>query len=359
MEAGKIALTLAVGACGGMLLGKRHVPGGYLVGSMIFVAALSIATGLASIPSSLKLLTQIISGIFIGSKISRKDLPVLARLLLPALLAAGTMIALCLALGTILGKTTAMSTVTALMCCSPGGVVDITMMCMDVGADISVVSVLQAMRLFLVVGVFPTLMRRLFASGLGRKMFRKYPMTVEQLPPEQRTSPTVRSVALWPKPVRIAATFAVSAAAGYLGKLSGMPAGALLFSMIGSAGFNIASGQHTMPKPVKQGAQILAGALIGVTMTLEAVVGLKSILVPLVVIMLCYFVFNLFIAFLLLHFRQFDAVTAFFSCTPGGAADICLIVEDMGGDAAKISVMQTVRACVVIGFYSLLLTWIA
>ena len=60
MEAGKIALTLAVGACGGMLLGKRHVPGGYLVGSMIFVAALSIATGLASIPSSLKLLTQII-----------------------------------------------------------------------------------------------------------------------------------------------------------------------------------------------------------------------------------------------------------------------------------------------------------
>ena len=139
MEAGKIALTLAVGACGGMLLGKRHVPGGYLVGSMIFVAALSIATGLASIPSSLKLLTQIISGIFIGSKISRKDLPVLARLLLPALLAAGTMIALCLALGTILGKTTAMSTVTALMCCSPGGVVDITMMCMDVGADISVV----------------------------------------------------------------------------------------------------------------------------------------------------------------------------------------------------------------------------
>ena len=62
MEAVKIALTLAVGACGGMLLGKRHVPGGYLVGSMIFVAALSIATGLASIPSSLKLLTQIISG---------------------------------------------------------------------------------------------------------------------------------------------------------------------------------------------------------------------------------------------------------------------------------------------------------
>ena len=60
MEAGKIALTLAVGACGGMLLGKRHVPGGYLVGSMIFVAALSIATGLASVPSSLKLLTQII-----------------------------------------------------------------------------------------------------------------------------------------------------------------------------------------------------------------------------------------------------------------------------------------------------------
>ena len=27
MEAGKIALTLAVGACGGMLLGKRHVSG--------------------------------------------------------------------------------------------------------------------------------------------------------------------------------------------------------------------------------------------------------------------------------------------------------------------------------------------
>ena len=359
MEIAKIALTLAVGACGGLLLGKRRVPGGYLVGSMILVATLSITTGLASMPSSLKLLTQIISGIFIGSKISRKDLPVLARLLGPALLASGTMIALCLLLGTILGKTTAMSPVTALMCCSPGGVVDITMICMDVGADVSVVSVLQAMRLFLVVGVFPTLMRKIFASRLGRKMFGRYPMTVEQLPAEQRTSAEERTVTLWPKPLRIAVTFLVAAAAGYLGKLSGMPAGALLFSMVGSAAFNIVTGQHTMPKPVKQGAQILAGALIGVTMTLESVIGLKEILVPLVVIMLCYFLFNLLITFILLQFKQFDAVTAFFSCTPGGAADICLIVEDMGGDAAKISVMQTVRACVVIGFYSLLLTWIA
>lgn len=71
------------------------------------------------------------------------------------------------------------------------------------------------------------------------------------------------------------------------------------------------------------------------------------------IIMVGYFVFNWLVTLILLRFKDFDVVTAFFSCTPGGAADICLIVEDMGGDAAKISVMQTVRACTVISFYTL------
>lgn len=266
MEFVKIILTLAIGGLGGIILGKKKVPGGFLVGSLLFVTIWTLVSGMGYIPKSLKLLTQIVSGMFIGSKISRKDLPVLVKMIVPALIASGSMILLCLALGYLLGFMPGMSSLTAMLCCSPGGVVDITMLSMDVGADTSVVSVIQAFRLALVVGVFPSLMRKIIASQKGQQALSRYRLTCDEERTEVEKNTVTRKQLS--KPVRIALTFLSASVIGYLGSKTGIPAGALLFSMIGSAAFNIITGQFCMPKQVKQATQVLAGALTGVTMTL-------------------------------------------------------------------------------------------
>ena len=136
-----------------------------------------------------------------------------------------------------------------------------------------------------------------------------------------------------------------------------------LYGLIGPNGagkttvFNMLTSLAQMPMPVKQGAQILAGTLIGINVTMGALIQLKSLLLPAVMMLVLYFLINLLLASLLHFLWHFDIMTAFFSCTPGGASDICLMVEDFGGDTTRISIMQTTRVMIVVGLYPIFMQY--
>lgn len=75
--------TLAV-ACAGAWIGKQvKIPAGAMLGAMAGVAVFHIFTGWGRFPSELKTVVQILSGALIGSKVSRKDVAALKKILLP------------------------------------------------------------------------------------------------------------------------------------------------------------------------------------------------------------------------------------------------------------------------------------
>lgn len=378
-DIGWLIVTLAVGMFGGQLAIRLKIPAGMMIGSMAAVAIFSILTPKAIMPSNVKILTQIISGIFIGVKVQKKDIRMLRSILIPVLVSITLMIVLCMGLGFALYRVSRLDLPTALLGCAPGGLVDITMLGMDLEVDIPAISVMHVIRLVTVLSVFPAAFQAIFNRFDKAKSKTGGDKAIEGAVTEERSkreSPAnnnkdISGGPLWKKGrrgltwksfgndkekrLRIAMTAGVATVFGILGKLSGIPAGAMIFSMISISAFNCFTGKGYMPITIKRIAQLLAGALIGSGVTMAAVIELKALIIPVVIILLCYFIINTVIAALLFYIWHFDLRTAFFCCTPGGASDISLMAEEFGGDTVKISLMQTLRSLSVISFYSFLI----
>ncbi len=342
------SLTLLCGLMGGILANRLKLPAGFMIGAMAATAFFNVLSGHGMMPSEIKTAVQTVSGIFIGMKIRKSDLPTLKTILLPAVVSAAFMTLLCMGMGWMVRIFSGVDVITAILGCAPGGIVDMSLIAMDVGADTSVISVLHMIRLVTVLGVFPTLLQ-LLVKKIRR--LEKQPAIAGQPEPFSPVQPD-RQLS---ESLRIFLTALVGCLMGMLGKAAGIPAGPLLFAMMGTTAFNMLTSLASMPMPVKRSAQVLAGTLIGVNVTWEALVQLKSLLFSALVMLVLYFVINLLLAFLLHFVCHYDIMTAFFSCTPGGASDICLMVEDFGGDTARISIMQTTRAIIVVGMYPLLI----
>lgn len=344
-----ICVTFLSGLAGAFLAKRFKIPAGFMIGAMVGTAVFNVLSGHGVMPSEIKVAVQIVSGIFIGMKIKRTDIPVLKSILLPAIVSALLMTLLCIGMGALVSFISHIDMVSAMLGCAPGGIVDMSLIAMDIGADTSIISVLHMIRLITVLGIFPTLFQILVKKV---RQFEKKNIFCDKTEQLEMTDKTAINRA---KPLQILMTAVVGNIMGIIGKIIGIPAGPLLFSMVGTTAFNMFTSLAQMPLPVKQGAQVLAGTLIGINVTMEVLIQLKNLLLPAIIMLILYFLFNLLLSFLLHVLWHFDIMTAFFSCTPGGASDICLMVEDFGGDTARISIMQTTRVMIVVGLYPVLM----
>ena len=109
---------------------------------MLLVAVYSIITGNAFLPQDARVITQIAAGAFIGSGIKKKDVLDLRKMMKPAVLMLSFMITLDLLMGYIMYKATGISFLTFLFASAPGGLMDISLISQDLGADSSKVAIL-------------------------------------------------------------------------------------------------------------------------------------------------------------------------------------------------------------------------
>jgi membrane AbrB-like protein len=152
------AVTLAAGAAGGLLLRALGAPGGAMVGAMVAVAALQIASGQADLPRA-PLLTavQIAAGAYIGSQITRDSVGSLPVLLLPtALMVAGSFVFTSL-MALALHKLCRFDPMTCMIMATPGGSPEMAMLAEEFGCDTPKVVVAHMIRTTLVVALFPSM----------------------------------------------------------------------------------------------------------------------------------------------------------------------------------------------------------
>ena len=338
-----LAITFLVALAGGLIAMRCKVPAGAMVGAMVAVAVFNVATGTAYFPTNAKVMTQIVSGLFIGCKITRREVASLKKALKPALLNVALILGACLTMGVILYFFTSYSLATCTFACAPGSLVDMAIISIDMGADTSVVSVLQLVRLLSILGLFPTLFGLLI-----KRIRQKHPDAVQQSGPQAADAEEERDVK---HPKNVIITLAVAIVSGLTGYFLGIPAGALIFAMIGVSLMNIFTNAAYMPFRLKQFAQVCAGALIGEGVNREAIANLRSAIVPAILLLVGLFIIVLILSFILYKTSDLDFVTALFSCAPGGASDLALIAEDFGANTPKVSIIQTMRVVCVIIFY--------
>ncbi len=153
----RIIVTLVIGIAFGCIAIKLKIPAGGMLGALFAVAVFNVFTGEAYLPSQAKVFTQTISGLFIGCKISRSELKSLKTLIKPAILNMSLIILACLGMGVCLYFVSDYNMATCAFATAPGSMTDMAIISVDMGADTSVVSVLQLVRLITILGLFPTL----------------------------------------------------------------------------------------------------------------------------------------------------------------------------------------------------------
>ena len=339
-------LTIAVAAIGGMILYRLKFPAGAMVGALIVVGVLNVLTGNAFMPSSIKILTKTVAGLFVGMSMTTEMVRNIKRLFKPVVMLVSAVFTLCLCAGMILYRVTDLDPVTALFCVAPGGLTDMTLMTMDMGGDAAIVAVLQVLRLLSVYFISMPLAKFLGrrASGAGKSDAK------------DATNKRILSVEEKKKGILLASVVAIFGGSVGLGlsKLLDFSVLILVCAMVASAAVNIKTGKLYMPKTVRRVTQILSGALIGTSVTYDSLSKLKSVLLPAVFICCGFVLINLILAFLLRKICKLDVATAVLSSAAGGATEAALVAPDLDADPSVVSVLQISRMICTTACYPLL-----
>lgn len=265
-------LTLLAGVAGWQLAARWKLPAPAMLGSMLAVGLTNILFDYAALPMAVKVFAQAISGAFIGMQIGRKDVARMRGLIVPFLLLAVMLTVNTFVVGIAIQKLCGWDWITALLSCVAGGVTDISLIAHGDGrgcrhrrddADSPV-----SRR----VVVFPEL------DSIRDPHEPKTAPVTEEKPLDAAHTPLDRLIST--RSSRIVFTLLLSIGLGYLGNASGLPAASMVFPMIAVAALNCTTSVCAVPLAIKNIAQLLAGSLVGVSITAATFSSLSSTLVP-------------------------------------------------------------------------------
>lgn len=361
----KLLVTFLIALIGSIIFQKIKFPAGAMVGSMVFTALYNILTKGAYMPPKTRIFTQIIAGAFIGHTIMKKDLKSLKSIIFPAILMIVTMLSLDLFMGYLMFKYTNIDLATSLMASAPGGLMDISLISADVGADSSKVALLQLLRLMTVMAFFPLMIKGVAMRINNWKNPSKHlAKNDENLILNPNCNPINKSngdESPWYKDERLNRliyTMSVALVFGILGYFSKLPAGPMTFSLIGTALFNIRTEKGFMPLILRRFTQVLAGILIGSRMTYEDLVSLKTIVIPAFMLLWGIIIINFIVGFIMHKITGIDFITCQLAATPGGLTDTVLISQDLGADQNKVAILQLFRYITVVVFFPILIKYL-
>jgi len=381
-------LTNAIGAVGGILLYRLKVPAGAMIGAMITVLLFNILVGSAFYPDEIRKYVQIASGILIGSRIRRKDVGELRQVIVPSLLLLVGMFALNLSFAFLFTRFGNLDINTSLFAAAPGGMSDMALIAEDLGANTAQVAMLQLARILFIISLFPLLFKWLASrgwrfvrpagwkeKGAGGRFAGVAACAPDPLPApaeepadslEHASALTARprfclrsvagSLKLHPENAgRLLLTLGTAVAGGLLLSRVGIPAGAMIGSMMATALLGVSTGKVYFPVRFRPVIQISVGAFLGARMTYDSLLSLKDLVVPAGIMLVGMLVLSLGFGYLIHRITGLSLPTCFLACTPGGLAEMSLIAEELGCDAPKVAVMHTFRLIMVILLFPTLL----
>lgn len=156
-DPGKRGAMFAVAACGGLLFKKLGVPGGTLVGALIFTVAFTCIFGKTEYPAPMKRYQQMLSGAYIGTSITYATVSAIPSMLFAVVVILVDIMVYVFLMSFVLGKVSKMDHGTRMLCSTPGGIGEATILSEELGTDTATVAAMNTVRMILVVATFPTI----------------------------------------------------------------------------------------------------------------------------------------------------------------------------------------------------------
>lgn len=343
-------ITLAVAFLCGAIAIRLKIPAGGMIGGMIGVAALNIVTGRCLMYSQVRVAVQICLGAMSGSRVGRREVGEMKRLILPI----GLMFCVCLVLnvgfGILLMKTTTLDMRTALLSITPGGATDMVFVAADIGADTGMVGIMQTLRMIfsncILTILFVALIKR-HEARTGKKCLR----TEEERDAQNRDASTD-----WR---RVAGMYAAASCGGLLFRKLGVPGGVLVGAMVFTVIYNCVLGKARYPVVVKKYQQVFTGAYIGVSITGATLAQIPQVALGMLVSIVDILCYVALMSFILRRTSRMDYGTSLLCSTPGGIGEVSMLSEELGTDTPTIAVMNTARMILIVATFPAILQLIS
>lgn len=314
-----------------LLMLHFHLPAAMLLGPMVVAVIISLGGATIRIDNRFFISSQAIIGCMIAQNLSSSVLmslaanwPIVLFVLFATLFASGLS-------GWLLMRYSHLPGATGAWGSSPGGAAAMVAMSEDYGADVRLVAFMQYLRVLFVAGS-AALVARIAMGGEAQEI-------VQEL---------VWFPALdW----NFAATLALAASAGWLGRRLRFPSGTMLFPMLIGAGLHAG---EVLTIQLPEWLLAMAYAFIGWSVGLRfnrsvfllAIKTLPQIILSIFGLMtLCALM-----ALALTKVLGMDYLTAYLATSPGGLDTVAIIAAGSSADMSFVMAMQTLR------LFSILLT---
>ena len=151
----RLAGLIAFSAMGGLLFNHFRITGGLLIGGVVFGIVYSVIFGKSRYPERLPPVQMVLAGSYLGLSVTMDAVRALKGLLVPVIVMTVGVVIFSLLSGIIMWKITKMDLITCFLAASPCGVAELALISEELGADTSIVAIVQAMRFVFVVSLFP------------------------------------------------------------------------------------------------------------------------------------------------------------------------------------------------------------
>lgn len=341
-----ISITVAVTI--GFIVKKLKVPGGMLVGALLGIAILQISTNQVVTLPGIKDMSQIISGVFVGSAINVNDLKRLPRLWKGFIVIIIGLAFLNLLNAYLITLFSDIPPITALFASIPGGMSSIPILSVDYGADPITVSVVQFLRMIMGVGIFPTI-----ADKLSDRI-EEIDLSMDDEKPVGLV-PTIQQHRQIPKYI---ALILVTLASIYLNRyITGLTY--LTLAILITLVLKLTFGVEKLPSWTRQVAQVFSGWYIGSLFGYEQFLRLIDLIFPIIIVIFVYLVGCLTIGFFVHKIQKLPIKDAMIASLPAGASDMVLIMDDLNVGNYDIVIYQVLRLVVVTTFFPEMALFIA
>ena len=336
-----LALVVALTVVLSVVLSLLHLPSAVLFASLIggMAHALTSPTVL-EVPPAVFRLAQGTIGVVIGAVVSLPALQRIGHDVVPIGLVMVATLLISVAAGRLLALRDDVSPVTGVFALIAGGASGVVAVARDLGADDRVVTVVQYLRVLVVLLTMPLVTAIVFhpEHGQGRLVSSDTDL------------------------VRDLVFVVLSLAAGLtLARLVRFPTASLLAPLAVAVALSLSGwlGEVRVPTAVQWGAFALIGVQVGLRFTRASVASIARMLPTVLALIVGMVAATAATGALLAWATPVDGLTAYLATTPGGLFAVLSIAADAGSDLTYVLAVQLCRLLIILALTPLLARWLS
>jgi membrane AbrB-like protein len=331
---------------------RLGIPIGAIMGALtatVVVQGLGL-TSVEPFPPWARNILYVTIGFMIGLRVTRSSLRKLRGVALPAFLVPAVMITCGLLLGLLYAALAPndsplhLDFQSAVLAITPGGFQEMSIAAQQMNALLSVVVISHVIRIMTVLFAYPKIIRtalgyieRRSPSADGES--QDHSSDEGESPPKDRVGPA-----------RWAAMILGAAAGGVFGVWTSIPAGSVVFAMLGVALVKtvVAAESAAFPTFARRGVQIALGTTLGLQVSLRPLARAGDLVIPLATTLALLLVISLATGLFIYRFTRMDLASALWMSAPGGLMEIMVLAEAMDLDVLPILTVHTMRVLLII-----------